>query len=49
MQLKIESNLWKAQLDKVFSRNVAENISQYCKFQEGDTILLTIGHRDDAV
>lgn len=49
IQLKIESNSWREQLNKVFSQNVVENISQYCKLQEGDMILLTIGRRFNAV
>ncbi|KMQ96518.1 aspartyl-trna mitochondrial [Lasius niger] len=49
VQLKIENNLWRAQLDELFSKNVAEDISQYCKLQEGDAILLAIGRQIDAL
>ncbi|XP_012217888.2 aspartate--tRNA ligase, mitochondrial [Linepithema humile] len=49
IQFKIESNSWRAQLNKVFPQNVVENISQYCKLQEGDAVLLTIGRRFDAL
>lgn len=47
--LKVESNSWKAQLEKLFSENVTEDIVQFCKLQEGDAVLLVIGHHIDAV
>lgn len=47
--LKIESNSWRAQLEKLFSKSVTEDIAQFCKLQEGDAVLLTIGHHVDAV
>ncbi|KAL0125095.1 hypothetical protein PUN28_004324 [Cardiocondyla obscurior] len=51
VQLKIENDLWKAQLDKLKPKSptVAEDISQYCKLQEGDAVLLAIGHQTDAL
>ncbi|XP_012540759.2 aspartate--tRNA ligase, mitochondrial isoform X2 [Monomorium pharaonis] len=51
VQLKIEGNSWRTQLDKLKSKSgaIAENILQYCKLQEGDAILLAIGHRMDAL
>lgn len=49
IQLKIENNLWRAQLDELFSKNVAEDILQYCQLQEGDVVLLAIGQQIDAV
>lgn len=49
VQLKVENNLWRTQLDELFSKNVAEDISQYCKLQEGDAVLLAIGHQIDAL
>lgn len=48
VQLKIENN-WRTQLDELFSKNVAEDILQYCKLQEGDAILLAIGRQMDAL
>lgn len=47
--MKIENNLWRAQLDELFSKNVAEAILQYCQLQEGDVVLLAIGQQIDAV
>lgn len=47
--MKIENNSWRTQLDKIFSKNVAEAISQYCKLQQGDAMLLAIGRRTDTV
>jgi len=47
--LKIENDLWTTQLIKLFSSNIAENISQHCKLQQGDVVLLAIGPRIDAV
>lgn len=51
VQLKIESDSWRAQLDKLKPKSgtIAEDVSQYCKLQEGDAVLLAIGHRMDAV
>jgi len=49
IQLKIENNLWRAHLDELFSRNVAEDILQYCQLQKGDAVLLAIGQQIDAV
>ncbi|XP_070156119.1 aspartate--tRNA ligase, mitochondrial [Polyergus mexicanus] len=49
IQLKIENNLWRVQLDELFSKNVTEDISQYCKLQEGDAILLAIGYEINAL
>lgn len=49
IQLKIENNLWRTQLDELFSKKGAEDISQYCKLQEGDAVLLAIGHEINAV
>lgn len=48
-QLKIDSNSWKIQLDKLFSKNITESISQYLKLQEGDAVFLAIGNQNDAV
>lgn len=47
--MKIENNSWRTQLDKIFSKNVAEAISQYCKLQQGDAMLLAIGRRTDTL
>lgn len=41
--------MWRAQLDELFSKNVAEDILQYCQLQEGDAVLLAIGQQIDAV
>ncbi|KAL6444713.1 hypothetical protein ACFW04_002052 [Cataglyphis niger] len=49
IQLKIENNLWRTQLDELFSEKGAEDISQYCKLQEGDVVLLAIGHEINAL
>ncbi|KYM92890.1 Aspartyl-tRNA synthetase, mitochondrial [Atta colombica] len=51
VQLKIESNSWKTQLDKLKLKSgiVTKDVSQYCKLQEGDAVLLAIGHRMDAL
>ncbi|GAB1869573.1 Aspartyl-tRNA synthetase, mitochondrial [Camponotus japonicus] len=49
IQLKIENNLWRAHLDELFSRNVAEDILQYCQLQKGDAVLLAIGQQIDAL
>ncbi|XP_025152367.1 aspartate--tRNA ligase, mitochondrial isoform X2 [Harpegnathos saltator] len=46
--LKIENNSGRAQLEKIFSKNITENIVQFCKLQEEDVILLAVGHYDDA-
>ncbi|XP_032687271.1 aspartate--tRNA ligase, mitochondrial isoform X2 [Odontomachus brunneus] len=47
--LKIENNSWRTQLEKLFSRSITENIEQFCKLQEGDAVLLAIGHHIDAL
>ncbi|XP_011149840.1 aspartate--tRNA ligase, mitochondrial isoform X3 [Harpegnathos saltator] len=47
--LKIENNSGRAQLEKIFSKNITENIVQFCKLQEEDVILLAVGHYDDAL
>lgn len=51
VQLKIESNSWRTQLDRLNpkSATIAEDISQYCKLQEEDAVLLAIGYRMDAL
>ena len=51
VQLKIESNSWRTELDKLRLKAgiTAKDISQYCKLQKGDAVLLTIGNQMDAV
>ncbi|KAG5314272.1 SYDM protein, partial [Acromyrmex insinuator] len=51
VQLKNESNSWKTQLDKLKLKSgiIAKDVSQYCKLQEGDAVLLAIGYRMDAL
>ncbi|XP_018398053.1 PREDICTED: aspartate--tRNA ligase, mitochondrial [Cyphomyrmex costatus] len=51
VQLKIENNSWSTQLDKLKLKSgiIAEDISRYCKLQEGDVVLLAIGYRMDAL
>ncbi|EZA48320.1 Aspartyl-tRNA synthetase, mitochondrial [Ooceraea biroi] len=48
IQLKVEGDSWRTQLAKLFSSEVAENISRRCKLQQGDAVLLTVGSRIDA-
>ncbi|XP_014472835.1 PREDICTED: aspartate--tRNA ligase, mitochondrial [Dinoponera quadriceps] len=47
--LKTESNSWRGQLEKLFSKNATEDIVQFCELQEGDAVLLAIGHHIDAL
>ncbi|XP_011170496.1 aspartate--tRNA ligase, mitochondrial [Solenopsis invicta] len=51
IQLKIENDSWRTQLDKLKPKSgaIAEDLSQYCKLQEGDAVLLAIGRRMDAL
>ncbi|XP_011881574.1 PREDICTED: aspartate--tRNA ligase, mitochondrial-like [Vollenhovia emeryi] len=51
VQLKVESNSWRAGLDKLKLKSgvTVEDISQCCKLQEGDAVLLAIGHRMDTL
>ncbi|XP_011348257.2 aspartate--tRNA ligase, mitochondrial isoform X2 [Ooceraea biroi] len=49
IQLKVEGDSWRTQLAKLFSSEVAENISRRCKLQQGDAVLLTVGSRIDAL
>lgn len=51
VQLKVESDSWRKRLDQLQLKSgaTAEDVSQYCKLQEGDAVLLAIGRRIDAL
>lgn len=47
-QLKIDSNSWKLQLERLFSTTVAENVMQALNLNIGDMLFLTVGSKIDA-